>query len=162
MVVGSMGLLASSIAAFIICRVLRLVDSTLHITPTNYCLRMLPVGAVMAVTIWTGNLVYLYLTVAFTQMLKAASPVLTMLAAFCVKLESPNLQIITSVIIITSGLVLASYGEINFNPFGVAIMLTSEVSEATRLVMTELLLRKYSLGPFDGLLYLVGVGVPGM
>ena len=32
--------------------------------------KMLPVGFFMALTLWTGNAVYLYLTVSFVQMLK--------------------------------------------------------------------------------------------
>jgi hypothetical protein len=34
---------------------------------------MLPVGFFMALTLWAGNLVYLYLTVSFIQMLKVSS-----------------------------------------------------------------------------------------
>lgn len=35
--------------------------------PDSLSLQMLPVGLFMALTLWTGNEVYLYLTVAFIQ-----------------------------------------------------------------------------------------------
>ena len=54
---------------------------------------MLPVGLFMALTLWTGNEVYLYLTVAFIQMLKAFTPVITMLALFIARLEDPSLKV---------------------------------------------------------------------
>jgi hypothetical protein len=41
-----------------------------QITLHYYCTHMLPVGFFMALTLWAGNLVYLYLTVSFIQMLK--------------------------------------------------------------------------------------------
>ena len=39
-----------------------------------YLRRILPVGLFMALTLLCGNLVYLYLTVSFIQMLKARPP----------------------------------------------------------------------------------------
>ena len=47
-----------------------------------YLRRILPVGLFMALTLLCGNLVYLYLTVSFIQMLKAR-PSICMLAAEC-------------------------------------------------------------------------------
>jgi hypothetical protein len=41
-----------------------------QITPHYYGTHMLPVGFFMALTLWSGNKVYLYLTVSFIQMLK--------------------------------------------------------------------------------------------
>jgi len=54
---------------------------------------MLPVGLFMALTLWTGNEVYLYLSVAFIQMLKAFTPVITMMALFIARLEDPSLKV---------------------------------------------------------------------
>lgn len=41
-----------------------------QVTLRFFMTRMLPVGLFMSLTLWTGNLVYLYLTVSFIQMLK--------------------------------------------------------------------------------------------
>lgn len=162
MVVGSMGMLASSIAAFIVCKVLALADSTVQVSAQFYCRHMIPVGVVMAITIWSGNLVYMYLTVSFTQMLKAAGPVFIMIAMFLAGLEKPTVPLIASVLTICGGLVVASAGEVHFHLLGVGVMLISEVGEATRLVLTQILLRDLQLGPLDGLLYLVSVCKSGL
>lgn len=54
---------------------------------------MLPVGLFMAITLWTGNEVYLYLTVAFIQILKAFTPIITMMALFIARLEDPSIKV---------------------------------------------------------------------
>jgi hypothetical protein len=50
--------------------VLKVVDAKKSMTLSFYCTKILPVGLFMALTLHFGNLVYLYLTVAFIQMLK--------------------------------------------------------------------------------------------
>jgi hypothetical protein len=58
---------------------IQLVDSM-----TIQCImQMLPVGFFMAMTLWTGNEVYLYLTVAFIQVLNQCS--VTAMHALCMK-----------------------------------------------------------------------------
>ena len=42
-----------------------------RVTARFYLIRIMPVGLLMAVTLYFGNKVYLYLTVSFIQMLKA-------------------------------------------------------------------------------------------
>lgn len=155
-VVGSMGMLTSSIAAFIACKVLRYSGSSSEISAAFYCRHMVPVGVAMAITVWSGNLVYVYLTVSFTQMLKAADPVFVMIAMFLAGLERPTAPLVVSVLTICGGLLVASAGEMQLDVLGVGVMMISEVGEAVRLVLTQILLQDLQLGPLDGLLYLVG------
>ncbi len=54
-------------------QVLRVVEVTRVLTWKFYLERILPVGLFMALTLLFGNVVYLYLTVSFIQMLKASS-----------------------------------------------------------------------------------------
>jgi len=51
-------------------QVLRIVEAKKTVTLRFYATKILPVGLFMALTLHFGNLVYLYLTVAFIQMLK--------------------------------------------------------------------------------------------
>lgn len=51
---------------------------------------MLPVGFFNATTLMFGNAVYMYLTVAFIQMLKAFTPVITMVGLFLASMEVRN------------------------------------------------------------------------
>lgn len=51
-------------------QVFRIVEVNKVLTWRFYAARILPVGLFMALTLHFGNIVYLYLTVSFIQMLK--------------------------------------------------------------------------------------------
>lgn len=51
---------------------LRVVEAKKVVTWHFYATRIMPIGLFMAATLHFGNLVYLHLTVAFIQMLKAS------------------------------------------------------------------------------------------
>ena len=61
----------------------------------------------------------------------------------------------TTQVVVTVGVAIASYGEINFNITGVMFQMASIVSESTRLVMVQLLLqsRGLKLNPVTTLYY---------
>lgn len=153
------------------------------------------VGLFMALTLHFGNLVYLHLTVAYVQILKASrdgavflsccltcgprwvvghaarrpapspsptvpprpaslplqafTPIITMLALFVARLETPTRKLILSVSFIALGTALASAGEVNFSLLGMFIMFLSELFESVRLVMTQLLLTGLRFHPSE-------------
>ena len=63
-----------------------------------------------------------------------------MIALFVAGLETPGKRLIVAVLLIAVGTAIASYGEVNMSVVGVLCMLASETFEATRLVMTQILL----------------------
>ena len=85
---------------------------------------------------------------------QAFCPVITMLLLFLFKLESPSVRLIAAVSAITTGVCLASYGELHLSLFGLAAMLTSVVSESVRLVLTQHLLVGRSFHALEGLCYI--------
>ena len=52
------------------------------------------------------------------------------------------------------GTALASAGEGSFHPLGLLLMLTAEVSEAVRLVLTQKLLQNLKFGVVEGQFYM--------
>ena len=155
MALSALGMSFSAVASFICCRVINVVDARRGvITPRAYATRVLPVGLLMAATLHFGNVVYLYLTVSFIQMLKALTPVVTMAALFAARLESPTPPLIASVAAIAAGTAVASYGEVNLSLVGLACMFASECFEAGRLVLTQSLLAGANFHPVEGLMYL--------
>jgi hypothetical protein len=74
-------------------RVTKTVEAKAVVTMSYWIRGILPVGFFMAGTLRFGNLVYLYLSVSFIQMLKAFTPVITMCALFITRLETPTYKV---------------------------------------------------------------------
>ncbi len=83
--------------------------------------------------------------------MQAFTPIVTMVALFIAGLDVPNKRLISSVVLIGLGTAIASYGEINLSILGVIFMLLSESFEATRLVMTQILLVGLKFHPSESL-----------
>merc|ERR1711924_287034 len=110
------------------------------LTPQTYCSRVLPIGIALGLCLTTGNVAYLYNSVAFIQILKAFAPVVLLLVLFATRLEKPSATLIASIMIISGGTAVAVRGEVELSLIGVAYMLASEFFEAVKLVMTQILL----------------------
>jgi hypothetical protein len=60
--------------AFLLVRVFEVVKPCGVMTKEIYLKKIVPVGFLFAVSLWMSNTAYLYLSVAFIQMLKAMMP----------------------------------------------------------------------------------------
>jgi hypothetical protein len=87
MTLSGLGQAFSAFGAFVCCHILKIVPAEKLVDLRFFCMRILPVGLCMAVTLMCGNTVYMYLTVSFIQMLKAFTPVITMFGLFLAALE---------------------------------------------------------------------------
>ena len=115
--------------------------------------RVLPVGVASAGTLATGNIVYLLLDVGFIQMLKSFTPVVVMGLLFLTGIETPSRPVIISIIVISFGTAMTCSYTPNANVLGMAVMLSSEVFEAIRLVLTQFLLKDVKMGVVEGKFY---------
>lgn len=66
---------------------------------------------------------YMYLSVAFVQMLKASSPITTMLVMFALGMESPRADLILSILVIALGCLLSAMGELHCSGIGMYLMI---------------------------------------
>merc|ERR1719195_1303105 len=90
------------------------------VTRKLYMMRIFPIGLFMALTLNFGNRVYLYLSVSLIQMLKAATPAITLFIVWAAGLSNPTWQICTAVLIISMGVAVSSVTshESNWNFIG--------------------------------------------
>lgn len=105
-----------------------------------YMVNIFPIGALSAATIGLGMTSYMYLTVSFVQMLKALTPVMTMMCLVMFRLEYPTTKAIWCVITISLGTAVAGYGELELSLIGALFMISAQAAEALKLVFTQVML----------------------
>lgn len=143
-----------SVAAFLIvrCGVVPRVKITMQI----YARRVMPIGLLFSLTLWFSNASYLYLSVAFIQMVKAMTPCLVYLVGVVFGIEIFSLRKMVNMCVITLGVGVASWGELNFNWLGAALLLGAIMFEAARVVSIQILLQSQDIkfNPIQTLYYL--------
>jgi len=151
MALSGLGLIFSSLVSSLLvgCSCVRLEHRKM-ITPSFFLRNLVPIGASMAATLAAGNAVYLYLPVGFIQMLKAFTPTVTLALLWLSGLETPSRRVLLCVLGICGGTAMASLGEGSLHPLGLGLMLLAEAAEATRLVLTQRLLKNLKFGVVEG------------
>ncbi|KAJ3019997.1 UNVERIFIED_CONTAM: hypothetical protein HDU68_010410, partial [Siphonaria sp. JEL0065] len=131
--------------------------SKVDITFDVYKKAILPIGLFFSMSLVFSNSAYLYLSVPFIQMLKATTPVAVLVVGFALGIEKTDYYILLKVSTIVSGVIIASYGEIEFVLLGVIFQVLGIICEATRLVMVQQLLKDYKMDPMVSLYYFAPV-----
>lgn len=132
---------------------------TVQITRQDFIRRIMPIGVLFAGVLWTGNAAYLYLSVSFIQMVKAFMPVLVYFTGLGFGLERFRLNKLGILILIVTGVAIASFGEIHFVWFGFMLLIASLVLEAVRVCSLQVLLQRagLKLNPMQTLMYIAPV-----
>ncbi|KAL8861887.1 MAG: hypothetical protein Q9178_001756 [Gyalolechia marmorata] len=147
----------ATIMTQIMARTTTLLDGRRNVKMTGkiYVRAILPIGAFFSLSLICGNMTYLYLGVAFIQMLKATTPVAVLLAGWGIGTETPNMSNLFKVSFIVIGVIIASFGEVEFVLIGFLFQLGGIVFEALRLVMVQKLLSsaEYKMDPLVSLYY---------
>lgn len=144
--------------AFLICRVFKLVPLP-NITSTQIVHAILPIGACYSVVLVCSNYAYVYLSVAFIQMLKASLPILVFFVSVMFGVAKFERSLLWTIMIIAVGVILVTDGELNMSFQGLILQTVSLVFESTRLVMIEVLLKQkgITLNPITTLYYVAPV-----
>ncbi|XP_076940914.1 putative sugar phosphate/phosphate translocator At3g14410 [Bidens hawaiensis] len=135
----------SSVLCFVLTKVLKILKIEEGMTLEIYTTSVIPIGAMFAMTLWLGNTAYLYISVAFAQMLKAVMPVAVFILGVAAGLEVMSMRMLLIMSVISFGVLVASYGEININWIGVVYQMGGVVGEALRLIFMEIFVRKKGL-----------------
>ncbi|CAL5867529.1 uncharacterized protein PFLUO_LOCUS1748 [Penicillium psychrofluorescens] len=128
---------------------------TVKMTGRVYLRAIVPIGIFFSLSLICGNMTYLYLSVAFIQMLKATTPVAVLITTWVMGMAPVNYKTLGNVSIIVLGVVIASFGEIKFVMVGFLFQLGGIAFEATRLVMVQRLLSSadFKMDPMVSLYY---------
>jgi hypothetical protein len=105
---------------------------------------------------WASYMPLVY--VCRVQILAAFTPSVTLVLLYLFSVETPTLRASVCVFFIGVGCAVSSYGEGHWHPLGVAYRSLGIVSEATRLVLTQHLLKNHKLSVFESQYYLAPVG----
>ncbi|KAF4716335.1 hypothetical protein FOZ63_028547, partial [Perkinsus olseni] len=150
----------SSLGTWVCALVTRMAVKTgLCATPTSvtnkyWLRRIVPLGVLTAIASGAGNNVYRYLSVSFTQMLKAETPVYILIVMLIFRVRIPSCGSVIAVILICIGTCVASVGELKFSWTGFALQTAADISEATKLVLLQTSMADDKLSPFDSLLHM--------
>ena len=128
-----------SALAFLLVRVFKVVKGV-NMTRDQYVQRILPIGFLFSIVLWFGNSAYVYLSVAFIQMVKALMPCVVYGVGIAFKVETYKPQTLANMAMIALGVAIASYGELNFNFTGFVLLMGSIAAEAVRIVSIQILL----------------------
>ncbi|KAG5921034.1 hypothetical protein E4U42_006008 [Claviceps africana] len=154
-------LVFATIATQILDRTTTLLDSRkkIMLTPRVYCRTILPIGIFYSGSLVCSNVVYLYLSVPFIQMLKAAAPVAVLFTSWAWQVAEPSMASFLNVLWIVAGVALASVGEIHFSLVGFLYQMAGIVFEAIRIIMIQVLLSGdgMKMDPLVGLYYFAPV-----
>jgi len=145
----------AAIGTRVLQRTTHLLDGAkdIHITKDMFVRSILPIGVLFSASLILSNTAYLYLSVAYIQMLKAFTPVAILLISWSFRIQEPSKKLAAIVFMISTGVALASHGELNFNLIGFITQAAAVAFEASRLVMIQLLLHGLKMDPLVSLHY---------
>lgn len=152
MALSCIGMTTSSIGSYIAVVRLKLVPQTIEITPRFWFGRALPIGVCGALTLYFGNLAYLYISVSYIQMLKGMTPIITLVVGILFGIDAATLPLCGSLLVIALGVFMSSYAEAEFVLAGFLAMLAAETAEAGKVVLMQKLMAGNKLHVLEGLL----------
>ncbi|KAH9899221.1 TPT-domain-containing protein [Cubamyces lactineus] len=145
----------AAIGTRVLAKTTHLVDGAkdVNMNKDMFLKSILPIGLLFSGSLILSNTAYLYLSVAYIQMLKAFNPVAILLISWTFRIQDPNKRLAMIVLMISSGVALASRGELRFNLIGFLTQAAAVAFEASRLVMIEILLHGLKMNPLVSLHY---------
>jgi hypothetical protein len=150
-------LVFATLATQLLARTTSLLDSrhSIPLTRRLYLRTILPIGLLYSGSLVCSNVVYVYLSVAFIQMLKSVSPVAVLAISWMWGVADPTRTQLINILVIVFGVALSSFGEIEFSWVGFFFQIGGTLFEAMRLVMIQVMLSGEGLrmDPLVGLYY---------
>lgn len=122
----------------------------------TYFVNIFPVAGLQAAGLGLGNTAYLFISVAYIQMVKNTTSAFVYIFSIMLALEKGTNATTMAVLMVVLGLVLTSVGELNFTLIGFVIQISATLCDSLRMALTKILLSsKHSvrLDPMSALYY---------
>ncbi|TIA91752.1 hypothetical protein E3P99_00920 [Wallemia hederae] len=128
-----------------------------NMTRETWVKRILPIGIFFSGSLIFSNMAYLYLSVSFIQMLKAFTPVAILVVSSAFGLSSMDKKTFGIVSMISTGVCVASFGEVFWDTTGFTVQVIAILLEASRLVMIQLILTNLKMSPLTSMYFFAPV-----
>ncbi|XP_073297171.1 probable sugar phosphate/phosphate translocator At1g06470 [Primulina huaijiensis] len=112
----------------------------------DYFVRVVPTALSTALDVNLSNESLVFISVTFATMCKSAAPIFLLLFAFAFRLESPSVQLLGIIFIISVGVLLTVAKETEFEFWGFIFVMLAAVMSGFRWTMTQILLQKEVYG----------------
>eukprot|EP00877_Chromochloris_zofingiensis_P013943 jgi/Chrzof1/8802/Cz03g25040.t1 len=121
----------------------------------RFYLQIAGLGCMFAASLFMSNVAFMYLSVPAVQMLKAGFPVSIFAMGLVLGTETYAHMRFLRVVIISAGVLIASYGDTQFSAVGLAFQLGAIVTETLRLIVLQIVMqaRKVVLAPIQTMYY---------
>jgi len=103
-------------------------------------------GVLTAVDVGLGLCSYMYVSVIFIVIVRASSPCWLLLFGTMLGLETPTVELLLVVLLVSGGVALAAVGEFEFHHLGFALVLSSAALAGLRSCMLQKLLHGRNTG----------------
>ncbi|KAF1317841.1 Drug/metabolite transporter, partial [Globisporangium splendens] len=134
---------------FIKCLLSRVVNSCSSsasiagaLTAKTYWRLAVPIGLCTALDIMLSNLSFFYITVTFYTIVKSGGNVWNLLFSICLGHQRASYSLVVVILLISSGIGLASYGSTQFVIHGFLLVLAASIIGTLRWVLTQSLLKE--------------------
>eukprot|EP00181_Compsopogon_caeruleus_P005487 CAMPEP_0184687086 /NCGR_PEP_ID=MMETSP0312-20130426/25060_1 /TAXON_ID=31354 /ORGANISM="Compsopogon coeruleus, Strain SAG 36.94" /LENGTH=313 /DNA_ID=CAMNT_0027142821 /DNA_START=198 /DNA_END=1140 /DNA_ORIENTATION=- len=115
---------------------------------------IMPIGACVALEIGCSNWAMELLTVSFGTILKGSAPVFVLLWGFCLGVESFSWPLLISIVLISGGIAVAAFGEVDFVLVGFILQITAVALGGFRWALIHHVLQgSTSMTPLQTTLY---------
>jgi drug/metabolite transporter (DMT)-like permease len=111
----------------------------------------LPIGLAKALSMSSGNAVYLHLSFGFIQMLKAFTPFIVLIVMRCTDTKMPPRAAVWCVGAIVVGTLVQVKSELHATFIGLILALSSQSLEAVSVVLTQKILQQHKFSVLEGM-----------
>lgn len=121
-----------------------------------YLVNIFPIAGLQAAALAFGNTAYLYISVAYIQMVKNTTSAFVFMFSILLGLEKGTFSTTFAVVMVSIGLLLTTAGEMDFSVLGFILQMAGTMSDSLRLALTKIVLSSshaVKLDPMSALYY---------